>query len=83
MEKGVMANSTDELARRNKANSSITDWGRTCGGTAALQPTASGLRRAKCVKRTQFAPGEVGPWLEQVVRNKTPTTKVGASRNLR
>jgi hypothetical protein len=34
----------------------IADWGQPYGGTPALQPAASGLRRAKCAKQTQFPP---------------------------
>jgi hypothetical protein len=33
----------------------IADGAQSCGGTPALRPAASGLQKAKCAKRTQFA----------------------------
>jgi hypothetical protein len=51
----------------------IADWGQTCGGTPALRPADSGLRRAKCAKRSQF--GRVSGGDAQPTKSQSCETK--------
>ncbi len=74
--KGVRMSFACKESRKNKANSSVADWVHASGGMPALRATTSGLRSAKCAKRTQFAGAVSDPMLADCAKQ----TQLGASR---
>ncbi len=68
---------------QNEPNFSIADWGQTCGRTPALWPAASGLRRAKCAKRTQFPAGPGGTEGKRAKQTQFGATRPASGGELR